>query len=147
VIPTVAKKGDVRFDAVESAAGIGSHVLLYDLASGSSLASSWLESFHIRQVRKEESTSHQHVDIAIRFLGPYQDRRILLHYEGVQGYSIYAQGATDKGSLLHGDVLTHELRKAGGNYEHEIVFEAGHRFVVKFRKLRHWEEMMSKAET
>ena len=104
---------------------------------------SWLEYVQVRESREAVDPDQRHASLDVCFLGPYQDRRIHFHYEGVQGYSFEFKSSGPECQAIHGDVLTHELRKVGEIYEHEIAFEAGHSLVVKFTKFRHREEMIA----
>jgi hypothetical protein len=142
--PRIPKNVDELLD--HNAAEFQSNPALFDLTSASSLNDSWLEYFKISEARDGEKGAHHNVHLDICLLGPCQDRKIFLHYEQVYAYNFeFAVGAGSSlsKSMLHGDVLTHEFRIDGRDYEHEIVFVAGHRLIVRFRKFKHREEIFA----
>src|SRR5215813_13322025 len=93
------------------------------------LHDSWLESLSISELASGERSQHRAIEIQVRLLSAYHDRRIELIYDGVRNYSLetspeYKSPPTRKTG--HGDWLIDEIRLSERNLVlHEIEFSSG----------------------
>ncbi|MDA7881418.1 hypothetical protein N9A94_03860 [Akkermansiaceae bacterium] len=119
----------------------------FDLNSRSTLHDSWLESLTLREVASGERGEIRRMEVAICLLGPFQDRRIHLHYSGVTLYRFDAPphyGEQRFEHTAHGDLFTHEIRLGhDGLLIHELLFENDSTFLIECSDVRHSEEMIA----
>lgn len=115
----------------------------FNLSSPSSLHDAWLEEFRVAESRSDDSDGNR-ISVTIVLLGAFHDRRIVLEYDGVSGYDFSFSGEVCRGTVQkHGDVYTHEMRIEEGVHVHEILFADGHRFMIRFKRFSHREELVS----
>ena len=119
----------------------------FNLSSPSSLHDAWLESLTVREAAGGERHEIRRMEVALCLLGPFHDRRILLHYTGVTRYSFTAPpryGEPRYEHTAHGDLITHEIRLGhGGLLIHEMLFERDATLLIECSDIRHSEEMIT----
>jgi hypothetical protein len=119
----------------------------FDLHSHSSLHDAWLDSIMTSEMTTGDRSQVRRIEIRICLLGAYHDRRIHLHYTGVERYVQEAparHGEPRFDHTGHGDLITHEIRLGeNGLFIHELLFERGATFLIECKDIRHSEEMIS----
>lgn len=119
----------------------------FDISSHSSLHDAWLDSLIVREVARGERQEIRRMEVAITLLGPFHDRWIRLHYNGVTRYTFSAPpryGEPRYEHTAHGDLLTHEIRLGeNGLLIHELLFEREATFLIECSDIRHSEDKIS----
>ncbi len=114
----------------------------FNLTSHSSLHDAWLENLIIQETASGDRHEFRGLEIKLSLLGPYHDRRIVLHYTGVKQYRCHAKAVSE--NLAHGDVFTHEIQfVADGIFSHEILFQEGGTILIECTNIVHSEEIIS----
>lgn len=111
----------------------------YNLHDRRSLHDAWLEQCSVEESAEGSRYEIRQTHIRLRFLGPWHDRHIHLHYVGVQRYSL----AQNEDTPSHGDLLTHELSLQDGLLLHALAFANGARWYIACKELQHWQEMLT----
>ena len=118
----------------------------FNLEAHSSLHDAWLESLVVNEVATGERNQIRQLEIKICLLGPFHDRRINLHYTGVEQYSFNTPpvyGHPRYKHTAHGDLFTHEIRLGqNGLFIHELLFERNAVFLVECADIRHSEKLL-----
>ncbi len=144
--------GYLRYlDSVQ--AGLSAHVFAfatdpahYDLQSRSSLHDAWLQSLTVGETAQGDRQEIRRTEIRLCLLGPYHDRRIHLHYSGVEAYAFQSPARHGEPRYLHtahGDLLTHAVWvNTSGMLVHDIVFERGTTLRIECTDIRHVQELL-----
>lgn len=112
----------------------------YSLESHSSLHDAWLDYAKVIETATGDRMENRAVEIELRFLGPFHDRRIYLEYKDVSAYE-FKVANSNRG---HGDLWTHELQiDNDGNLVHELAYIEGGSMKITCRDLHHREEPYS----
>ncbi|MGH8620042.1 MAG: hypothetical protein ACREUW_20310 [Burkholderiales bacterium] len=113
----------------------------FDLSSHCSLHDAWLEHFNITEPAEGARNELRRIDIKSSYLGPFHDKRILINYIDVIGYSIQTPSTflgPPSYRTGHGDLITHEIRLDDDNrLEHELCFSRGSVITVCFKGFAH----------
>ena len=91
-----------------------------------SLHDAWVEQIAISESRAKDERPSE-IRVILTLLGQMHDRRMILTYEGVSGYSIIGgKNPHSTPHTLHGDIYTHEVRlSARQEVVHEIAVGDG----------------------
>lgn len=109
----------------------------YNLHDRRSLHDAWLEQCSVEESASGARHEIRQTQICLRFLGPWHDRHIHLHYLGVARYRLLQPPE----AASHGDLLMHELRLEDGLLLHELAFANGARWHIACRDMWHWQHM------
>jgi hypothetical protein len=116
----------------------------FNLTSHSSLHDSWIERLTMKET--PNVAADRTLDIDLRLLGPFHDRRIHLRYTDVSQYSLSAPPKYEEPrfrSVWHGDLITHEIRLGhNGRFVHELLFARAATFLIECSDIRHSEELI-----
>ena len=119
----------------------------FNFESHISLHDAWLETLTVKAVATGKRKEIRDLEINLTLLGPFQDRRILLHYTGVAQYSFAALSQPDRSAHQQsalGDLLTHEIRLGrDGLFIHELLFDHDAHFFVECVDIMHSEEAIT----
>lgn len=119
----------------------------FDLQSEESLHDAWLEALTIKETASHETDAARRISIHLCLLGPFRDRRIHLHYSGVERYLLDTParpGVPRYMHTAHGDLLTHEVRIGdSGLLVHELAFERGSTLLIECADFQHSEEKLA----
>lgn len=117
----------------------------FDLRSRSSLHDAWLNAITVSEMVSGDRSEVRRIAIHICLLGSYHDRKIHLHYNGVERYQLDTptrHGDPRFTHIGHGDLLTHEVRLGEqGLLIHELKFERGATILIECADFRHSEEI------
>src|SRR5215475_3040321 len=95
-------------------------------------------------VKRRFNSQYRAIEIRVRLLGAYHDRRIELIYEGVRNYSLetspkFKSPPTYKTG--HGDWLIDEIRLSERNLViHGIEFSSGSRWLIECENIQYHSE-------
>lgn len=110
----------------------------YSLESHSSLHDAWLDYAKVTENAFGDRMQNRAVEIELRFLGPFHDKRIFLNYKEVISYELKASELNGG----HGDLWIHELRMTDdSNLIHELLFFDGRTFRITCHDIIHREEV------
>jgi hypothetical protein len=119
----------------------------YTLHDHQSLHDAWLEECSIIEAAGGERRELRALEIRTRYLGPYHDMRIHLHYYGVRAYRLDTPrefAGPPSYEAAHGDLLMHEVRLSDeGDVVHELVFSRGSVFEIACEYFEHRIEPIS----
>jgi len=117
----------------------------FDFHSRSSLHDAWLDTITINETASGDRNDVRRIAINICLLGPYHDRKIHLHYTGVERYQFDTptrHGDPRFNHTGHGDLFTHEVRLGERSLLiHELEFERGTTVLIECADFRHSEEI------
>jgi len=107
---------------------------------------------NVIELSEGDRNQFRQIEIEIRFLAPFHDKRIYLNYKNVIGFNLKTpefspetpcqQSAYRIGG--HGDLYVHEIRlEEDSILVHELDFVEGSNFIIKCRDIVHREEEYS----
>jgi hypothetical protein len=116
----------------------------HNLESPNSLHDSWLMSWNVSEIPATIDAEERVVLINCALLGSRQDRIIHLRYKSVLSHEIRKRERADSLERWgHSDLLVHEIQMIDdGVFSHELVFATGYNYIVIFRELKHWVEII-----